>query len=309
MVADAVAAHRATVSAVMTANASKAAAAASGPDPTAEAPKTDAVAATTDKVELRVAVPLSPLVASQSAAAGAVTLSAEQFERLLAAVGKGAAAPAPAAAPAVTYNAAALGLAGFALTTFVLSVFNTGVFLDSKLEPMVLALAFAYGGFVQLLAGMWEFKANNTFAATAFTSYGGFWISFAIYVWFIAPALAAAGLNVGHATGLYLFAWLIFSTYMMVASYNVSRVIFAIFVLLVIALILLIAGAAAPSKGATNAGGWIGIACALLAWYGAAAAVINATVGRVVLPVGHMPVWHGHLPIWHDTKPASAKAA
>src|SRR5919199_5489727 len=77
----------------------------------------------------------------------------------------------------VIANPAPLGLAGFALTTFVLSLFNAGV-LDEAGEPVVLGLALAYGGGAQLLAGMWEFRTGNTFGATAFTSYGAFWLSF-----------------------------------------------------------------------------------------------------------------------------------
>jgi uncharacterized protein len=78
-----------------------------------------------------------------------------------------------------------LGLAAFALTTFVLSMINSGL-VDKSAEPVVLGLALAYGGIAQLLAGMWEFSKGNTFGATAFSSYGAFWISFWAYVTFFA---------------------------------------------------------------------------------------------------------------------------
>src|SRR6266566_556228 len=76
-------------------------------------------------------------------------------------------------------NPAPLGLAGFAMTTFVLSLFNTSV-VSSAGEGVVLGLAIAYGGLAQLLAGMWEFRTGNTFGAVAFSSFGAFWISFFI---------------------------------------------------------------------------------------------------------------------------------
>src|SRR5689334_4507251 len=114
-----------------------------------------------------------------------------------------------------------LGLAAFAMTTFVLSCFNAGFFgAKSPLEAVVLPLALFYGGFAQLLAGMWEFRKANTFGALAFTSYGAFWLSFAAYVKFVAPGLGAGAAS---ATGLYLLGWTIFTAYMTVASVRVSQ--------------------------------------------------------------------------------------
>src|SRR5262245_54474865 len=103
-------------------------------------------------------------------------------------------------APPVIANPAPLGLAAFALTTFVLSMFNAGL-LGAGGEPIVFGLALAYGGLAQLLAGMWEFRTGNTFGAVAFTSYGAFWLSFWAYVQFYADKVAAA--DAGHAVGLY----------------------------------------------------------------------------------------------------------
>ena len=77
----------------------------------------------------------------------------------------------------VPANPAPLGLAGFAMTTFVLSIFNAHL-VSTAGEGVVLGLALAYGGIAQLLAGMWEFRTGNTFGAVAFSSYGAFWISF-----------------------------------------------------------------------------------------------------------------------------------
>src|ERR671931_1060240 len=101
-----------------------------------------------------------------------------------------------------------LGLAGFAMTTFVLSMFNAQL-VGSGGEPVVLGLALAYGGIAQLLAGMWEFRNSNTFGAVAFTSYGAFWISFWALVTFFEPQIPEAA--AGSAVGLYLWAWAIFT--------------------------------------------------------------------------------------------------
>src|SRR6476469_7950616 len=110
-----------------------------------------------------------------------------------------------------------LGLAGFAMTTFVLSMFNADL-LSKGGEPVVLGLAVAYGGLAQLLAGMWEFRTGNTFGAVAFTSYGAFWLSFFVLVQFLVKDIPAA--DAGNAIGLYLIAWGIFTAYMFIASWG-----------------------------------------------------------------------------------------
>jgi uncharacterized protein len=177
-----------------------------------------------------------------------------------------------------------LGLAGFAMTTFVLSCFNAGFFgSKSPLEAVVLPLALFYGGFAQLLAGMWEFRKANTFGALAFTSYGAFWLSFAAYVKFVAPGLGA---NAGSATGLYLLGWTIFTAYMMVASIRVSLAVAAVFVALFLTYLLLTVGSFTGSAGIGVVGGYLGLVTAALAWYASFAGVINATWKRTVLPIG-----------------------
>ncbi len=175
-----------------------------------------------------------------------------------------------------------LGLAGFALTTFVLSMFNAGL-VNKAGEPVVLGLALAYGGLAQFMAGMWEFRTGNTFGAVAFTSYGAFWISFWAFVTFFAkdipPEHAAA------AVGLFLIAWGIFTTYMFFASLRTTVAIAIVFVLLAITFFLLGIGEAGESSGLVEVGGWAGILTAAAAWYASFAAVINSTFGRTVLPV------------------------
>jgi succinate-acetate transporter protein len=176
-----------------------------------------------------------------------------------------------------------LGLAAFALTTFVLSMFNSGLMNGKKGEPVVLGLALAYGGIAQLLAGLWEFRTGNTFGATAFCSFGAFWISFWAFVTFFAPKVDPT--YVGKAVGLYLIGWGIFTTYMFVASLRTTAAISIVFALLAATFILLGIGEAGGNADIVKAGGFVGIATAIAAWYASFAAVTNHTFGRVVLPV------------------------
>src|SRR3954464_6915841 len=187
----------------------------------------------------------------------------------------------PPVAPAIG-DPAPLGLAAFALTTFVLSFFNAGLVSD-KGVPVVLGLALAYGGLAQLLAGMWEFRNNNTFGATAFTSYGAFWISFFVLEQFQADKIPSA--NLGAAVGLYLIAWGIFTTYMWIASFRVSVAVNLVFLLLAVTFIVLGIGESGGNADIVKAGGFIGLATAIAAWYASFATVTNKTFGRIVVPV------------------------
>jgi succinate-acetate transporter protein len=175
-----------------------------------------------------------------------------------------------------------LGLAAFALTTFVLSMFNSGI-LDSKGEPVVLGLALAYGGFAQLLAGMWEFRTGNTFGAVAFTSYGAFWLSFFAFVQFFEKDVPSA--QVAQAVGVYLVAWGFFTAYMFIASLRTTGAIALVFFLLATTFFLLGIGEWTETTGITKAGGFVGLATAAAAWYASFAAVTNFTFGRTVMPV------------------------
>jgi succinate-acetate transporter protein len=178
-----------------------------------------------------------------------------------------------------------LGLAAFAMTTFVLSVFNANIIGNKALELVVLPLALFYGGAVQILAGMWEFRKNNTFGALAFSSYGAFWITLAWYLRYLAAGLPTATEH--EARGLFLLAWTIFTAYMLVASLGTTRMLTAVFAFLFATFLLLALGvlAAPPNATLIKAGGWLGLITALLAWYHSFAGVTNATWGRTVLPV------------------------
>jgi uncharacterized protein len=174
-----------------------------------------------------------------------------------------------------------LGLGAFAMTTFVLSMFNSNL-VDEKGVPVVLGLALVYGGIVQLIAGIWEFRTGNTFGAVAFCSFGAFWISFWALNVFYAKQI---GGNAGHAVGVYLWAWAIFTTYMAVAALRTSGAILTVFVLLAATFILLAIGKDGGSATIAHWGGYVGLATAAAAWYASFAAVINSTFGRTVLPV------------------------
>jgi succinate-acetate transporter protein len=175
-----------------------------------------------------------------------------------------------------------LGLAGFAMTTFVLSMFNADL-VNKGGEPVVLGLALAYGGIAQLLAGMWEFRTGNTFGAVAFSSFGAFWISYWLLVTFGVDAIPEA--HLGSAVGLYLWAWAIFTTYMFIASLRTTGAVALVFFLLAITFILLGAGNSGDHTNVIKWGGYIGLATAAAAWYASFAAVINSTFGRIVAPV------------------------
>jgi succinate-acetate transporter protein len=185
-------------------------------------------------------------------------------------------------APWVPADPGPLGLAGFAMTTFVLSMFNADL-VNKGGEPVVLGLALAYGGLAQLLAGMWEFRTGNTFGAVAFSSFGAFWISFWALVTFFEDQIPPEA--AGAAVGLYLWAWAIFTAYMFVASLRTTGAVALVFFLLTITFILLAAGNSGDHTNVIKWGGYIGIATAIAAWYASFAAVINSTFGRVVAPV------------------------
>src|SRR5689334_15215462 len=147
---------------------------------------------------------------------------------------------------------APLGLAAFALTTFVLSFVNAGL-VPATVEPVVFGLALAYGGAGQFAAGMWEFTKGNTFGATAFTSYGAFWLSF----WWLTAHLDSYKIptaDVGKGVGLYLIAWGIFTAYMTVAATRVSGAVLTVFVLLTATFIILGIGDLTTTTGITKVG-------------------------------------------------------
>jgi uncharacterized protein len=195
-------------------------------------------------------------------------------------------ATAPPASPAA--DPAPLGLAAFALTTFLLSAFNAGWMTKSS-GLAWLGYAFAYGGLCQLLAGMWEFKNRNVFGATAFSTYGGFWIGLGLYVELVGAKLLASPATAtlfDRDVGWILLAFAIFNTYMLLSSTAVNKAVFAVFLTLEVTEIVLFIGNFALNTDTIKAGGYIGVLTALVAWYTSAAGVMNGLRGRVVVPVG-----------------------
>ena len=182
---------------------------------------------------------------------------------------------------AVIADPAPLGLAGFALTTFVLSLVNAKL-IPAATVPVVLGLALAYGGIAQLLAGMWEFRRGNTFGATAFGSFGAFWISFWAYVTFYADKVPTA--DAGKASGWFLISWGIFTTLMLLASVRTTIGLVALFALLAATFYVLGAGDLGGSSGVTTFGGYLGIVTAAVAWYCCVAGVLSSTFGKPMLP-------------------------
>ncbi|HEY3727341.1 MAG TPA: acetate uptake transporter [Solirubrobacteraceae bacterium] len=203
-------------------------------------------------------------------------------------------APDPAGSRVMGWSPAdpgALGLASFATTTFVLSIINTGLVGGgvATASGVVAALALAVGGIAQFTAGVWEFRTGNTFGATAFCSFGAFWISFWWLLHFGAAEIPKTELF--SAVGLYLWAWGIFTAYMFIASLRTTGGVALVFLLLAITFIILgignsaLAGTLSLTNGTIKLGGWFGLATAIVAWYVSFAVVVNSTFGRTIAPV------------------------
>jgi len=174
---------------------------------------------------------------------------------------------------------APLGLAGFALTTFMLSTFNAGL-LPKTAEVAILGVALFYGGIAQLFAGMWEFVKGNTFGALAFSSYGAFWMS----LWYLIVHSGLTKADSAKGVGIFLLAWTIFTLYMTVVASRITGLLFALFAVLLVTFAFLTVGAFAAAPGITKIGGFLGLITAFVAWYASFAGVMNATAKRIVLP-------------------------
>src|SRR5438094_4215006 len=180
-----------------------------------------------------------------------------------------------AATPAVA-DPAPLGLAAFALTTFVLSAHNAGLF-GTVGNTIVVGLAIFYGGLAQFAAGMWSFRRGNVFTATAFSTYGAFWLSLATYFLLVVFGKAPEA-DVFNALGWFLLAFAIFNTYMMFWSLRINTAVFGVFLTLEITEILLFIGNFNGSKageGLVLVGGLVGVLTAGVAFYTSAADVIS----------------------------------
>ncbi len=194
------------------------------------------------------------------------------------------------AAPAaqVVANPAPLGLSAFALTTFVLSCSNAGfIFPVGGGLDIVIGLALFYGGIVQLVAGIQEFKAGNTFGATAFCSYAGFWLAIGFAL--LPPAGIQAALvktaTLNTALGVFLLGWTIFTLVMFLGTFRISLALMGVFFFLLLTFLVLTISFLGGGIAWLVIGGWLGIITALLAWYTALSGILAATKAPFQLPV------------------------
>ncbi|KAF2145749.1 uncharacterized protein K452DRAFT_244072 [Aplosporella prunicola CBS 121167] len=195
-------------------------------------------------------------------------------------------------------NPAPLGLSGFALTTFLLSLVNLGA--RGVAQPnLIVGPAFAYGGLVQLLAGMWEMAVGNTFGATALASYGGFWISLGIVFtpggFGVIAAYGGQTAEFANAFGLYLMGWFIFTFILWLCTLR-STLAFSSLLLTVWITFLLLGisyldnkGTGAANVAITRAGGAFGIVAAFIAWYNTLAGLTDSSNSFFVVPILHFP--------------------
>jgi succinate-acetate transporter protein len=194
----------------------------------------------------------------------------------------------PAVPPSPIADPAPLGLAAFALTTFLLSAANAG-WMTKATGLAWVGYGLAYGGLGQLLAGMWEFRNRNVFGATAFSTYGGFWIGLGLWALLVAPhAPSPAAAN--HDVAWILLAFAIFNTYMLICAMGVNTAVFMVFLTLEATEVILFIGNFTNSNPTPSElvkiGGYVGVVTAVVAWYTSSAGVMNGLRGRVVFPVG-----------------------
>lgn len=185
--------------------------------------------------------------------------------------------------PSWPANPAPLGLMGFGFTTLMLSFINANI-VGTGATPIVFGLALAFGGLGQVFAGLWSFRTGNTFAATAFTSYGGFWISYFILTQLDIGAIPSA--SVAPALGLYLWMWGIFTFLLFLCTFTSPRALSLLFLLLTLTFIFLGIGNAGGHSGIVHLGGYVGIVTGAVAFYIATADIMEFAYGRSVLPIG-----------------------
>ena len=178
-------------------------------------------------------------------------------------------------------NPGPLGLFGFGLTTCVLSAINAGL-LPHEAVPVVVPLAFAYGGVAQLIAGVLEFRNGNTFGMVAFTSYGLFWWWFALLQWTVGAGWLKA--PPASAVATVLLFWGVLTFFLWIVSFRLSKAVFSVFLLLWITFFLLAGGDFGWGTG--MAGGYFGLLTGVDAMIVAFIEVLNATANRVVIPLG-----------------------
>jgi succinate-acetate transporter protein len=183
-----------------------------------------------------------------------------------------------------TGNPAPLGLLGFGMTTVLLNLHNAGFY---ELNSMILAMGLCYGGAAQIIAGIMEWKKGNTFATTAFVSYGLFWLSLVTLI--ILAKLGWGAKSDDTSMAAYLAMWGLFTAVMFVGTLRLNRALQIVFATLAILFFLLAYGDfTAASPGFKHFTGYEGIFCGFCAIYAGLAQVLNELFGKVVLPLGPM---------------------
>ncbi|HEY6083640.1 MAG TPA: acetate uptake transporter [Chitinophagaceae bacterium] len=182
-----------------------------------------------------------------------------------------------------TANPAPLGLLGFGMTTVPLNIANAGFI---QLNSMILAMGIFVGGIAQVIAGVQEWKKNNTFGATAFTAYGMFWLTLVGIVLIPKTTFGAAFAPDATSMGVFLFMWGLFTLFMLVGTLKLNRMLQAVFFTLTILFFLLAISEFTASVPLKTFAGYEGIICGLSACYGSAALVLNEVYGKTVLPLG-----------------------
>ena len=179
-----------------------------------------------------------------------------------------------------TANPAPLGLLGFGMATVLLNLHNAGFF---PLSAMILAMGIFYGGIAQVIAGIMEWKKNNTFGATAFTSYGLFWLSLVALL--VMPVLGWAKAAEASAMAAYLFMWGLFTAVMFFGTLKMNRALQFVFASLAVLFFLLALADAFGNALIKQIAGYEGIICGLSAIYTALALVLNEVYGKTILPI------------------------
>ena len=182
-----------------------------------------------------------------------------------------------------TGNPAPLGLMGFGMTTVLLNLHNAGFF---GMDSMILAMGIFYGGIAQVIAGMMEWKKGNTFATTAFVSYGMFWLSLVALI--LLPKSNCINAPSELAMASYLFMWGIFTLFLFIGTLRITRALQVVFGSLTILFFLLALGDITGISMIKTIAGYEGIICGLSAIYTALAQVLNEVYGKVVAPLGQM---------------------
>lgn len=185
----------------------------------------------------------------------------------------------------ITANPAPLGLMGFGMTTILLNIHNAGFF---ALDAMILGMGIFYGGLAQVIAGIMEFKKNNTFGTTAFTSYGFFWLSLVALKMIPLMGYGEAASSLSMAA--YLFMWGLFTLFMFVGTLRINKALQVVFGTLTILFFLLAIGNFTGSSLILTIAGYEGILCGFTAIYAAMAQVLNEVYGKIILPIGESKV-------------------